>query len=120
MPIIPVRLIVAAVFGIGLFALAGFAYLRINSLSSQLAVAHGVAKAATEANIQNLATIEQLKRDRERITAALATTTAENQRRATALTKTRKRINDTNDQSPVAPVVRDAINGLRDGLQTGN
>ncbi len=119
-PTIPIKFIAASVALLAVVGAAGFVYLRINNLSSQLAVAHSLAKAAAEANIQNIATIEQLKRERERITAALATTTAENQRRATALAKTRKAINDTNDQSPVAPVVRDAINGLRDGLQAGN
>jgi hypothetical protein len=119
-PTIPMKFIVAGVGFLALCATGLYTFWRIDALTSQLAVAHGTAKAATEANIQNIATIEQLKRDRERITAALATTAAENQRRATALAKTRKRINETNDQSPVAPVVRDAINGLRDGLQAGN
>jgi len=119
-PTIPIKFIVASVAMLGIAGVAVFAYVRINNLSLQLAVAHSVAKAATEANMQNIATIEQLKRDRDRVNESLAVAQAENQRRATALAKTRKRINETNDQSPVAPVVRDAIVGVRGGLQAGN
>jgi hypothetical protein len=119
-PVLPTKFIAAGVVFLIAVIPAVYCFWRIDTLSNQLAVAHSVAKAATEANMQNLATIESLKRDRERITAALAATTAENQRRAAALAKTRKAINETNDQSPVAPVVRDAIVGVRDGLQAGH
>jgi hypothetical protein len=119
-PVVPVKFIVAGVVALGLCATGLYTFWRIDTLTSQLALANKVSDYAIETNKNLIKTIDALQAERQRINESLAMAQAENQKRAAALAKTRKAINDTNDQSPVAPVVRDAIVGVRDGLQAGH